>query len=173
MMRIGIVSLILSIGLVVAGFILILATDTMLEPLSTILCPTNQTLSRETSSFRGETDVTFYCVNDDGVHQNEVTGWVVLMMFGLFIPMVISILLVVVAGVGKTRRAVEVVAGSYGAREDVLDPLANQARHVNVGVGEPTLQNKLQQLKDAYEAGLINKWEYDDRKEQILDEFTE
>lgn len=195
MIRFGIISLFLSIALIVAGFVLVLATDSMLEPLSPFLCPTDQSLSRETSSFRGETNVFFYCVNDDGIAQKEITGWIVLTMFVLFVPMVISILLIVAGAQRKARRVVggalnlddgavivggvkvkhsqEILSGSFDDLGDALEPLIAQARQMRVNVDEPTLREKLQQLKDAYDAGLINKWEFDDRKQQVLDDLTE
>jgi hypothetical protein len=185
MLRIGIIGLVLSIILIVAAFIIVLATDVAVEPLSPIICQSPDTLFRETyQTAPGQTEVRFYCSNSDRTDVQDVTGYIVLLLCGVFIPLTLFIMFIVL----RARRGISRIsmpgAGitldrSSGSppisgipstsNEDVVKyPGQSIRRRTSV---DAVLRDKLDQLKMAHDRGKITYRDYERLRKKLMDEL--
>lgn len=194
--KVGCLGLAFSIILVVVGMILVLGTDVAVPFLEPIFCPENDTLIRETSPSydddgSGE-NVDYYCIDDDGGARTNMGGQLMLVVFALFAPMIFFILLLTLGGGNKTRQQAMQMLQNYASTTDgsTVDlrnmPNADKnailqeilgAQMTKLEQMQPnqqlTLKQKLLQLRDAYDEGLIDGNEYERRKEAILDDLIE
>ena len=188
MAQLGCLLLILSLVLGVGGIIAVVATDVAIPILEPLFCEENDTLIRTTRpTYEGES-INYYCVDDDGGAQTSVDGKLFLVVLGLLAPLPLGIILMVAGSVRQTKRTVQDNLQRYGVPitsggvtvqsyttssgdlsdfDEMLGPLMEKAKRVNVN-NQMTLKEKLSQLQDAYDAGLIDRAEFDARKDQIL-----
>jgi len=187
MAQLGCLILIIGIIVGVGGVIAILATDVGTPVLESLFCPENDSLIREsTPTYDGES-IRFYCVDDDGGARTNIDGQVILLAFGLLAAIPVGILMMVVGSVRQAKNVMQNNLQQYGVPgvqsytttssdlsdfNEMLGPLMAKARRVNAS-NQMTLKEKLGQLQEAYDAGLIDRAEFDLRKELILDELVE
>lgn len=195
-MKFAYMSLTFSIALLVVGMILILATDVLLPNLEPFMCAEeNDTLIRVSTPSRdgdGE-EISFYCQDKAG-DLTSADGKLGLVILGLFAPLGFSILLVIRTNLAKKRDRPQLSYSSPASLNTTYDsPIEGQRvdlhlhmpnvsrealRHEQRSPFAPDtrqsnlLKGKLSQLDDAYNAGLIDKTEYQRRKDIILDELA-
>jgi len=174
MYRLGLVLFV--IGLVGAMLIwsLIVSDDAGVSTIEPVLCSGNDILVRVNDSTpRSLEIIRFYCVNDDGGERSEVSN-LIYMAMGLMA--VVAIIGLVMALIGRARQRRTQLPQAWiqgnmvgGQPINVQSMMTQQGSHDN----NSKLQEKLAQLKESYDAGLIDRFEYDSRKKLLLDNFVE
>jgi len=164
MIRLGIFLIVVGTVVGFGSMAVILGTDEAIPILEPLFCDDNDTLIRETrADFEGEI-IDYYCVDDDGGERTNVAGKLFLVIFGLIGILPIGAFMTVFGTMRKTKQEAQENLQKYGV------PI--QSGGVTVQSDNP-LQDKLRQLQEAYDAGLIDRAEYDSRKKLLLDNFVE
>jgi len=184
MAQLGCLIVIIGIIVGVGGVIAMLTTDVGIPVLEVLFCPENDTLIRETTPTFQNESVRFYCV-DDGGARTSINSRVIFLALGLVAVIPVGLLMMVIGGLrqpekmrpedfknsGMTIRSYT-VRNSLSDFDDMLGPLMEKARRVNAS-NQMTLKEKLGQLQEAYDEGLIDLAEFEKRKVLILDELVE
>lgn len=197
MAKLGCFGVILSIILIGAGAFLMISEETGDPILEEWFCPENDTFVRTSSpAIDGGTNINFYCEDDDGGALNSIDGQVLLVIFVPIGVLAVSIIVMVMGTVRNASRAqrsfmqnytlptnsgmanVSVTTQSYTTSIDdpelknMLGSLMAKAQHLQPNQAT-TLKDKLRQLQEAYDEGLIDHAEFERRKDAILDEIVE
>lgn len=194
MFKLGCFGIILSIFLIAGGAFLLISEEVGGPIIEDLFCPENDTFVRTSRPAQdGGENINFYCRDDDGGALNNIDGQVLLLIFA---PLGVLALSIVFTAIGGSRRAtkaqqtflqnytlptgnnIQAKSYSYTANindpelKAILGPLITQAQQVQPNQ-QLTLKEKLLQLRDAHDEGLIDSVEYERRKEAILDELIE
>jgi len=181
-------NLIIFIAIIMVGFAVLLFigglfADPVLALFQPIFCPADSTISavRTTYSRPGETSTTvdFYCTDREG-RITDVSAQANLAMFGSFllgtfvVPFALS--------AGSRRRKLAAMRDTAGSGDDLGDDqiqaIDGGYRMKSGGGGSGTggdddegLVEKLEELQQALDAGLITQTEFDRKRQQIIDSF--
>lgn len=188
MLNLGCFLLPVSIILIVVGMILVLATDVAIPVLEPLFCSEEETLIRtSTANYEGGQNINYYCVDDVTGDRTSMDGQLFLVIGALFAPMILSILFLVIGGTRQSTNMAQTLiqqqasqmGRATGATPDFtsMTPKEMMAWMGTVKNIQPaqelSLKDKLQQLRDAYDEGLIDRAEFDKRKDALLDELSD
>lgn len=192
----GFIVLALAIAIIL-GVTLGMQTETFSDYMSPIFCNSEETIVTETRrNFNSEQTVDVFCqVNEE--NRRDVTGQVVLWLGGSFAgTLVLSIILMIVGGsIMAKRRAHDMIntfqtftvqsgqPQSYDLRQS-MNQIPPEAMEIvktvmgSMGMTQSTfegqsLTERLQQLEDARNQGLISQSEYDRVRTAILDRMDD
>ena len=196
MIKAGIILFILSIFFVVIGAIFIIGSEDAVDILDPYICGDNEDLVR-TSTPTGrpnEQSIGFYCEKEDGGERVSADGKMMLAFGALFIPMLFSILLMIIGSArgandnmqadalqaqfaeqfGNSTATTYSISTSTNTHDvdAVIATVLDNFKEVN-STQQLTLKEKLEQLREAYDAGLISYEEFELRKDRVLDEIAE
>ena len=196
MIKAGIILFILSIFFVVIGAIFIIGSEDAIDILDPYICGDNEDLIR-TSTPTGrpnEQSIGFYCQKEDGGELVNADGKMMLAFGALFIPMLFSILLMIIGSArgsnddtqaealqrkfaerfGNTTATTYSISTSTNTHDidAVIATVLDSVKGVN-STQQLTLKEKLEQLKEAYDAGIISYEEFELRKDRVLDDIAE
>ncbi len=186
--RLGVLLIFLSVVVMIGGLVVpmfpemdSLGTVSLLE---TLLCGSGEKLEREQFNYSvapGESGVstTLYCVGYE--QREEVTGtWIVLVIAGFMIPFFIGLMMTIG---GTARRSGRLVTQASGGLVDIqmgtipkvkvsgmdLSDFINTAMTGTRVEDGGSLKDRLKELKEAHDAGLISEEEYTRLRQEILD----
>lgn len=193
MIKFGLVLLIFGIPFAVIGAIALISSDALLTYVEPVICEENETLTRTARSTGrpNEEVINFYCRKDDGGELVPANNEFMLVFGALFLPIALAILLIIVGSVRSRNENTftlnEVSHTQWTVDQPVHYKVTTSTSTQDVdtiiqtilsslktsGTKQLTLKEKLQQLKEAYDAGLITYAEFELRKDRILDEIAE
>lgn len=146
--------------------------DNFLQPL---LCQQGETVRRDQYSytdFEGTSySMNVYCMGDDEVERDVSTRWFVIGMVAFLAPFLIG-LFTFIFGVNRyTRNRVATLTTpsigntDWGSGVMSVNTVASSSK--------PTLTERLKELQEARDAGLISAIEFDRARQQILDRMDD
>ncbi len=146
--------------------------------LAALLCQPGETVQREQYSYRvgwrGENfGVKVYCLGDDG--RRDVTDrWTLIGMGTLAIPCILGLVLIINR---LKRRWSRAQAGAPPVDDLLRAPPLVGGQPVRISSSAPTsgglsLTDRLKQLQEARDAGLLSAQEYERLRQEILNEMT-
>ena len=161
--KLGIAVILLAIVLLVGAFLL----PDVLTPLAPLYCHAGETLTQKSFTFSipGESSTTFYyhCADSAGVETADVSSQVTWSVLGVFI--VIEFTGIGLATVGSQRRLRRVLADT----DPPGSTIPKRLRQPKPGM---TLAERLHQLQEAHNEGLIDDDEYRRLREEALAKLT-
>jgi hypothetical protein len=128
------------------------------QALDPLICPGDETIAlHQQSAARGGVNITFRCVDAEG-NSREVgfAPYLILFTAWCWLPLIPGVLWVV----------------SVRLQGDQSPQTASPAISTAARKANSTLTEKLQQLEDAYKAGLITQEQYEKSKQDLLDNLT-
>lgn len=165
-----------------------------------LICQENESLVRTSRpAYDGGQSINFYCQKDDGGERINVDGKFFLLVAIGFIPLMVSIPLIIIGSFRTAGRVQKTVMDTVlnpgvgfgdGTTSQVFVnnqrvPVSNM-KDINAVLGavmqragnlndtqKLTLKQKLEQLQEAYDAGLITYDELQTRKDRVLDDIAE
>lgn len=147
--------------------------------LTPLLCQPEETIERDQYSERargGGTSYSMdvYCIDKDGDRRNETGRWALLGGGGFTIPFLIG-LFVLIAGTNRSARNSAPTLMTTGTPVNFGTP-SNYGTSASFGSSPApsagrTLSERLKQIDDARNQGLITADEYDRLRKEILDEM--
>jgi hypothetical protein len=174
----GCLLLLVILGFVVGIFVafvpfLVPEVATAMDP---FICPGDETVTlRQRPSYRGGVNISFECVGVEGASSEPAfIVYLVLFMAWCWIPIVPFILLLLSGGLSLRSRL------QSGGMIITLPSNLNSGG-TPIGGGNPfggsnpsnlSLKDRLQQLEDAYNAGLLTREQYDQAKQNVLDSLS-
>ncbi len=147
--------------------------DGFLQPL---LCQPGETVQREQYSYRDSEGTSYsmnvYCMGD-GVERDVTMNWTLIGVGAFLVPFLIG-LFAFIYGVNRNarNRSVTLTTASIGNTGWVMPSSGG----MSVGTGgskNASLVQRLKELQDARDAGLISAIEYDRTRQQILDSMDD
>ncbi len=148
-----------SIIIVVAFGFGVAFIDGMAEKFEPLLCAPGERVLVERWQDRDGTSANVYCVGEAG-KQISWRSWVL-----IIVPIPLGLLLMALVGRLQGSNPSSIPSVSFGsAGSSVGTPLI-----IGGGGGKKTLADRLRELDQAYQAGLITKEEFDRTRQQILD----
>ncbi len=159
MVKAGVAVILLAQALLLGAFLL----PDVLTPLAPLYCHAGETLTQHTFTFSipGESSTTFYyhCADAEGVETADVSDQVTWSVLGAF-------MLIEFTGIGLT------MFGSRRKRDrDFADePRASKGWRPPKGSATLTLAERLHQLQEAHNEGLIDDEEYGRLRREALDQ---
>jgi hypothetical protein len=136
--------------------------DQYLQPL---LCQPGETIQREQYSTRDRDGTSYsmdvYCISEDRTRRDVTLTWG-LMGMGIFVVPFLIGLAALIIGLQRSQSGSETVSMSGGTWSAPAG-----------GGSKPTLTQRLKELQDARDAGLISGMEYDRVRQQILDSMDD
>lgn len=175
----SIIGMVCLFGIVVLPVLPFLEKTTLIDDyLQPLLCEPGETIQRSQYSTRDSEGTSYSmdvsCRNSDR-QERDVTGrWMLIGIAGFLVPFLIG-LFMFIGGVNRgVRRVVTTANGDvilptptttiFGNKE-----LVNSAMNAMRSAGSKSLTEKLQQVQDARDKGLISSEEYDRLRQEILD----
>ncbi|MBI1259176.1 MAG: hypothetical protein GC204_17030 [Chloroflexi bacterium] len=159
MVRLGIGVILLAIVLLIGALLL----PNVLTPLTPLYCHAGETLIQRTFTFSipGESTTSFYyhCADSSGVERADVSSQVTWSILGVF--MLIEFTGVALTAIGSQRKLRRTLADS----DETGSTLPKRLRQSKPGM---TLAERLHQLQEAHNAGLIDDDEYQKLREESL-----
>lgn len=142
--------------------------DSFMQPL---LCQPGETVRREQYSYRDYDGTAYsmnvYCIGDDRVERDVSARWFVIGMVAFLGPFLIGLLTFIF---GVNRNAGKHVTTLTTATIGNTDWGSGV---VSVNTAKPTLTQRLKELQEARDAGLISAIEFDRARQQILDRMDD
>jgi hypothetical protein len=166
-----IVGFIAGIGLAFIPF-LVPEVAAAMDPL---ICPAeDETVTlRQRPSYRGGVNISFECIDAEGAASEPAFAvYLVLFMAWCWIPIVPFILLIISGGLSLRSRI------QSGGLIITLPSNINSGGGTLLGGVNPSgganlsLKDRLQQLEDAYHAGLLTGDQYEQAKQKVLDSLS-
>lgn len=173
-----IVSFVLLCGLVVLPVLPFLEnTKAFDDVLETVFCQEGETVERDQYQTRDSEGTSYsmdlYCIGEQG--RRDVTGqWFLVGILGFMAPFLIGLFAFIFGvnrGVRRTvtiNRDTDVLGG--GSTVDLSSFMSPSQPAPSSSRGGKSLTDKLKQIQDARDAGLITSEEYDRLRQEILDE---
>lgn len=188
------------IGMIVgmAGAFYMAGSEDALPLLEGYFCQDNETLIRTSTATYDGDSINFYCEKNDGGARTSADGKFFLALGIVFLPLIISIPLIFIGGFRSAKRTQQQVLSGLGGQSFTYTDGSGQVfvRSGKVPTGDftdvnsminavmsgaqglnnsqkLTLKQKLEQLQEAYDSGLINYDELQIRKDRVLDEIAE
>lgn len=150
--------------------------DDLLAPL---LCQPDETIQRQQYSYSTDDGQTFsmnvYCLDGDGRRRDVTDRWALISAGAFALPFMLGLILLIS---GLSRRAQPAQAAALPAVDDLLStPPMVGGQPVRVSSSSPTsgglsLADRLKQLQDARDAGLLSAQEYERLRQDILNDVT-
>lgn len=172
-----IVSFVLLCGLVVLPVIPFLEdTKAFDDILQSVFCKEGEAVERDQYQTRDSEGTSYsmdlYCIGEEG--RRDVTGqWFLVGMLGFMAPFLIG-LFAFIFGVNRGVRRVTINRDSDvlggGSTLDLSSFMSPSQPVPSSSGGIKSLTDKLKQIQDARDAGLITSEEYDRLRQEILDE---
>lgn len=143
--------------------------DQYLQPL---LCQTGETIRRDLYSTRDRDGTSYsmnvYCLGDDRAERDVTLMWGLMGMGAFVVPFLIGLAALII-GLQRSQSTSETVSMSSGTWSTPAGGFTAGPG----GGGKPTLTQRLKELQDARDAGLISGMEYDRVRQQILDSMDD
>ena len=183
----------------IGGSIYLSVSDNALPLMETYFCEEDETLIRTSrQTYNGES-INFYCEHEDGGVRRSVDDKFFLAIGVLLVPLMISLIFIIWGGINLAQRQQKnTMQQAFGQNSPYIDPNGNiYVKSSSASVGDATdvdaviraftqqsstnlssvqtltLKQKLEQLQEAYDAGLITYFEFNERKDRVLDEIAE
>ncbi len=160
--------------------------------MGTILCEDNETFSQRYGTYRGSIEdvpAFFLCSDSEGIERNVNGGAIATIVIG-FVGLLLTGIILVNIG---ARRAVKEGFATIGidsdsgfsiarntisydtnaSTDEMREMLQNSFEVAGKALGVDSLSDKLQQLDDALNKGLISKSEYEKARRNLLDSFDD
>jgi hypothetical protein len=148
------------------------AIDNFLQPL---LCQPGETVRREQYSYRDYEGTSYsmnvYCLGDDEVERDVSTRWFIVGTVAFLVPFLIGLFAAIYGMNRNIRNSVSTLATpsignrDWGSGVMSVNPAGSSSR--------PTLTQRLKELQEARDAGLISAIEFDRARQQILDSMDD
>jgi len=140
--------------------------DVILQP---IFCEPSEKIERDqyaTSANRGGTTFTIavYCVSQEGSRRDVIDRWTLIGLGAFLVPFLIG-LFAFIAGVGRNSRQGAAVPSSaivVGGMPGTIPASSSSA----------SLTQRLKEIQEARDAGLITAEEYERLRQEVLDSIT-
>jgi hypothetical protein len=177
------------LGIALIGFGIVLSIMILASPnegfigelLTSNLCEEYETITSTRSITNGTNSTTsYYCADREGTVKKEITGQLIIIFFGvLMAPLLVGVGLIIVSAQSGSKQRTKVRAFddntfqvyTTSTTTRMTDEQAEMVQRVMdafTGSGS-NLTNRLQQLKDAYDKGLISQQEYEQTRRTILE----
>ena len=146
--------------------------DSFMQPL---LCQPGETVRREQYSYRDYEGTSYsmnvYCIGDDEVERDVSARWFIMGAVAFTVPFLIGLFMFIY---GVNRYTKNRVATLTTASIGNID-WGSGVMSANTGSSgaKPTLTQRLKELQDARDAGLITAIEFDRARQQILDSMDD
>lgn len=160
--------------------------------MGTILCEDNETFSQRYGEYRGSIEnvpAFFMCTDSEGIERNVNGGAIATIVIG-FVGLLLTGIIIVNIG---ARRAVKEGFATFGdetgtgfhiarstinydnntSADEMREILQSSFDVAGKALGVDSLSDKLQQLDDALDKGLISKSEYETARQNLLDNFDD
>lgn len=145
------------------------------EPLQRLLCTEGETLEGEqsvTNPRAGQTAYSMipYCVDREGQRRLVQEEYFLYSLVGFVVPFVTGLVLLIGGSITASRHAQRHLVGSILQAAQTSTPRITTVQWGNIEPAtEPaTLAERLSELKQAYDAGLISQTEYETKRAEIL-----
>jgi hypothetical protein len=143
--------------------------------LDPIICPGNEIVDIHTEPARdGGTSFSFVCVNDAGrVSEPNFVIYLILFTAWIWVPFIPFVLLMLSGGFPRGRSTlVTLDVGNIAGRPATFTS-SNVSMGGMSGSANTTLKEKLQQLEEARNAGLLTEDQFERARQSVLDNLTE
>lgn len=142
--------------------------------MGSLLCRDGETYRADAyqTSYGSTTNYTFtaYCDQPSGLTRKVTDKQTLYGVVAFVAPFLLGLGLSIAGIIGASVRAARRVVQNPGAIVLGSDFAAAAARHSSRASNAPTLAERLQQLQDARDRGLINETEYERARRKLLDE---
>ncbi|MEQ8674729.1 MAG: SHOCT domain-containing protein [Aggregatilineales bacterium] len=180
-----------------AGAFYMAGSEDALPFLEGYFCQDNETLIRTSTETYDGNAINFYCEKNDGGARTSADGQFFMALGLVFSPLILSIPLIIIGGIRYSRRTQQQVmsgvlgqmqytdgsgqvfvksskipAGNFTDVNSMINAVMAGAKDLNTSQ-KLTLKQKLEQLQEAYDSGLITYDELQIRKDRVLDEIAE
>jgi hypothetical protein len=200
MLKFGWLLFVIGILFTIGGAFFLASSDEALTFLEPYYCEDGETLIRTSryDSYDNSTIINFFC-QGLGDNPRNVDLQFFLTILVIMIPLDISLIMIILGGVRQTQEKQKNAAGlvfgngvAYRKQDmpitvsrtveninaddmpEIKDLIREALQKNNLNVQqELTLTQKLEQLRDAYNSGVLTHDEYERNKERILQEFAE
>jgi hypothetical protein len=150
--------------------------DRFMQPL---LCQPGETVRREQYSYQDFEGTAYsmnvYCVNNDEVERDVSARWFIMGAVAFTVPFLIGLFMFIygVNRYSKNRVATLTTASLGNTGWAMPQSSMMSVNTTSSGVGKATLTQRLKELQDARDAGLISSIEFDKARQQILDSMED
>lgn len=172
--KFGCLLVILALVVLFTGVVIPVIPNTVDSPtvdsyLQSILCGADETILRSQYSERYIDGTAYsmnvYCVNNENIRRDVSGTWVLLGMAGFIIPFGIGLVMIFSTKVPPPR---PVTGNGQVIDVDALRKQISTQQGVSVSGGNKSLAERLRELEEARNAGLITYNEYDRMRDEII-----
>lgn len=148
--------------------------DSVLQPL---LCGAGETLRRDqySTSYRpGEVrfSMEVYCVDGDNRERDATGQWIGLSIIAFTAPFMIGILLFIFGLFRTARRSADRLTAGLSQGLGAAGLNASPAQGIVGAANNPTLTQRLKELQEARDAGLITEDEFQQKRRELVDRLA-